>query len=163
MPTLPKPKARPTTDERVSFTPGARVLNHLQRIEESLETMQTFIRKSMNAVATRKDLTATENKIMGAITTFLNQQKAFNTQSRDAVASIAASVTEVAEDVDELLRKLAELDNNPGEFTPEDQAIVTELITEGSEAAAKLTAAAEALAAVNAKVPPVVPVIPSNQ
>lgn len=114
-----------------------------------------------NAILNR--IAELESNIMGKLTDFLNQQKAYNAQSKTAIDSIAATVTEVAADVDGLLAKIEELNNNPGVFTPEDQALVDQLITEGAEAAGKLTTAAETLAAINSKVPPVVPTVPANQ
>jgi len=100
--------------------------------------------KSHHGLATKNDLKDTENKIMSAISDFAAKQKAFQDKQDAAVAGLT-------EDVQTLNDKITELQNTPGQITPEDQALLDDITARGAAITAKL----EALDALTPPKPPV--------
>lgn len=110
-------------------------------------------------------------KIMSKLSDFLTAQEQFNaTQSAgidsvvESVSSVSTSLTGLAGDVQSLNDKITELQNSVGGVTPEDQARIDNLQSQGATMAEKVTSAsaalataATALAALDAATPPVVP------
>lgn len=96
-------------------------------------------------------------KIMSAISDFAAKQKAFNDRQGAAIDAAVTSVTGLTEDVAELNRKITELQNSQGGVTPEDQALIDELETQGGAVATRLEGVAAALSALDAQTAPVIP------
>jgi len=85
-----------------------------------------------------------EEKIMSKIAEFKTAMDVFNTR-------LTAAITDLEGDVKMLNDKITELQNSPGEISPEDQALLDNL----QLVAEKTTAKLEALAALNTPdVPP---------
>jgi chromosome segregation ATPase len=84
-----------------------------------------------------------EVKIMSKISEFAAAQNAVNDR-------IDAAVNGLQEDVQGLMAKIEELQNNPGEISPEDQVLLDQIQARGQAIAEKL----ELLDAIN---PPPVP------
>lgn len=107
-----------------------------------------------------------EKNIMSAISDFLAKQLAFNARQQAAVDALTNTAAGLAEDVQTLNDKITELQNSPGGVTPEDQAIIHELQTQGEALTGKLEAFATALETLNALTPPKTPppvVIPPTE
>jgi len=102
----------------------------------------------------------TESTIMSAISDFAAKQKAFNDRQGAAIDGAVASVTALTADVQALNDKITELQNSQGGVTPEDQALINDLETQGDAVATRLEGVASALAALDAQTPPVVPPTP---
>jgi len=83
-------------------------------------------------------------EIMSKISEFSVKQNAFNDQ-------MDASISGLNDDIKALNDKIVELQNSPGEITPEDQASLDALQARGQSMADKLSA-------LDALTPPVVPV-----
>lgn len=94
---------------------------------------------------------------MSAISDFAAKQKDFNTRQAAAVDGAVASLTGLTGDIAELNRKIEELQNSQGGVTPEDQALIDDLQTQGEAVAAKAEALATALKALDEQIPPIVP------
>ena len=116
--------------------------------------------RSTAGFVTKNDLKEMENKIMSAISDFLAKQTAFNTRQETAVAALATSLEGVTGDVQTLNDKITELQNSSGAVTPEDQAVIDTLQTQGEALSVKLEAFATALEALNALTPPKAPPTP---
>lgn len=82
---------------------------------------------------THQDLSESEQRIMSAVSAFAEQQAAFN-------ARIEAAITGVAGDVTALNALIEQLQNSVGTITPEDQALLDALQTQGAALAARLEA-----------------------
>lgn len=113
--------------------------------------------KCHSGLATRKDLDQATEKIMSAISDFLAKQKSFNDRQAAAIDSVGTSVTGLQGDIAELNRIITELQNSSGGVTPEDQALIDQLVTQGEATAAKVEAASTALSELDNQTPPVVP------
>jgi len=131
----------------------------IDRLTEKLETMFEWFR-SHASFATKQDLRETENKIMSAISDFAAKQTAFNKRQSDAVDAAVASVGGLSTDIQALTDKITELQNSAGQVTPEDQALINDLETAGDAVAAKVETLSNALSALDALNPPVVPPTP---
>jgi chromosome segregation ATPase len=102
-----------------------------------------------------------ECRIMSAISTYAAKQKEYNDRHGAAIDSIVTSQTGLSGDIAELKRLIEELQNSPGEISPEDQALLDDLQALGEEAATKAEAQAAALKALDESTPPVVPPVPN--
>jgi uncharacterized protein YdcH (DUF465 family) len=96
--------------------------------------------------------------IMSKISDFAAAQKAFNDAQGASIDSLVTSTAGLVADVQSLNDKITELQNSAGGVTPEDQALIDQLQTQGAALSDRLTSAATALAALDAQTPPVVPV-----
>ena len=119
-----------------------------QKLELLLEYQQSKKLDQMLCVlrGIEKALTVLEaqgKKIMSAISDFAVKQREHN-------AKISTAMTDLAGDIQSLNDKITELQNNPGPISPQDQATLDELQSEG-------LALADALAAVAAIHPPTPP------
>lgn len=92
------------------------------------------------------------------ISTFVASQKSYNDRQGAAIDSIVKSFAGLSSDIADLNRTITELQNSPGQVTPEDQALIDELQTAGSELVNRAEAVAAGLAKLDAAQPPVVPV-----
>ena len=101
-----------------------------------------------------------ETNIMSAISEFTAKQKSFNDRQGAAIDNAVASVTGLSEDIQALNDKITELQNSAGGVTPEDQALIDALETQGDAVASRVEGVASALAALDAQTPPVVPPTP---
>lgn len=97
-------------------------------------------------LVTTEQFTAGIQKIMSAISEFAARQSAFNDRLDTAVAGVSA-------DVAALNAKIEELQNTPGEITPEDQALLDDIEARSDAITTKLEA-------LDALTPPAVPVTP---
>lgn len=88
-----------------------------------------------------------EKRIMSKIGDFAGKQKAFNDRQDTAIQGLV-------EDVAALNAKILELQNTPGEITPEDQTLLDELQTRAESLTAKLEA-------LDAQTPPKPPTPPA--
>lgn len=109
-----------------------------QSILECRQSEQT------NAILRRID--EMEKKIMSKVSEFAAKQNEFNDRVDTAVTGLQA-------DIQALNDKIEELQNSPGEITPEDQASLDALQARGQAIADKL----EALDALTPPVPPPAP------
>lgn len=122
-----------------------------------------------SAVLTR--IAEMETRIMSKITEFAAAQKAFNEATAAATDSLVASAEAqatatagIAGDIDALNAKILELQNSQGGVTPEDQALLDDLQTQGAALQARVKSAADAsaahaaaLQALDERTPPTVP------
>lgn len=108
-------------------------------------------------VVTKCDLDRMEIRIMSVISDFAAKQKAFNERQGKAIDAAVESVNGLVADVKTLNDKITELQNSTGGVTPEDQALINELETQGESVATRLEGVAEALKALDTQTPPVVP------
>lgn len=90
-----------------------------------------------------KRITLNHEILMSAISDFAAKQKAFNDRQSAAIDGVVA-------DVKALNDKITELQNSPGQVTPEDQALLDELQTQGEALASRMEA-------LDSQTPPVVP------
>lgn len=86
-------------------------------------------------------------KIMSKIGDFANKQKAFHERQDTAIQGLIA-------DVAALNAKIQELQNTPGEITPEDQVLLDDLQARSEAVATKLEA-------LDAQTPPATPTTPA--
>lgn len=114
----------------------------MDRLTEHLEKEFEW-RKSHLHLATKQDLKETEQRIMSKISEFAEKQNAFNDR-------VDAAVTGLQGDIQALNDKITELQNSPGQITPEDQALLDAIQTRSEGIAAKVEA-------LDALTPPVVP------
>lgn len=98
-----------------------------------------------------------EKSIMSAISEFAAKQNAFNKRQSDATDALTVSVSDLSGDIQTLNDKITELQNNPGPITPEDQALLDSLTTQGESMAKKVEALSTALSALAALTPPKAP------
>lgn len=84
-----------------------------------------------------------ERILMSAISKFATEQNTFNDR-------VDAAVTGLQSDIQALNDKITELQNSPGEITPEDQALLDTLQTRAEGITAKIEA-------LDALTPPTVP------
>lgn len=117
--------------------------------------------KSLARLATHGDLKKIEKRIMSKIATYLENQKAFNTAQVETNAAVVTSVTGIIADVTSLNEKILVLQNSAGEATAEDQVTINQLETDGAALVAKMKGVSDALAALDAQTPPVVPSAPA--
>lgn len=94
---------------------------------------------------------------MSAVSDFVQKQKAFNDRQSAAIDTVATATAGLAGDIEALNKKIEELQNSPGDITPEDQALLDELTTLGEGLAAKAEAAAAAAKALDDANPPTPP------
>ncbi len=113
--------------------------------------------RSNSSSVTKSDLNEMENRLMSAISDFAAKQKAFNDRQAAAIDSLVTSTEGLTGDVKALNDKITELQNSPGAITPEDQALLDDLQTQGEATAAKVEGVATALSALDSQTPPVVP------
>jgi peptidoglycan hydrolase CwlO-like protein len=97
--------------------------------------------------------------IMPTLRQTLTEIKAFQDAQSAAIDGIVASQAGLAGDIAALNAKITELQESAGKINAEDQALLDEIQAGGAAAAAKATAVAEELAALDAQTPPVVPPI----
>lgn len=97
---------------------------------------------------------------MSAISDFATKQKEFNTRQAAAVDGAVASLQGLTDDVAALNKKIEELQNSSGGVTPEDQALIDDLQSQGEAVASKAEALAAALKALDEQTPPTVPGTP---
>lgn len=101
------------------------------------------------------------NKIMSAITDYAKKQTAFNDRQALAIDSLVESQTGLSGDLAELNRLIKELQESPGEVTPEDLETINKLEAAGEAAATRAEGVAAALKALDEQHPPVVPTPPT--
>jgi predicted nucleic acid-binding Zn-ribbon protein len=89
--------------------------------------------KSQCGLATKHDLEKLGELIMSKISEFSDKQNAFNDR-------VDAAVTGLQGDIKALNDKITELQNSPGEITPEDQAALYALQARGQTIADKIEA-----------------------
>lgn len=123
--------------------------------------MNTLLLLILRVLSTmRQEIRLTRKIIMSAISEFAAKQKAFNDRQAASVDAAVVSLTGLTGDVAELNRKIEELQNSSGGVTPEDQALIDDLQTQGEAVAAKAEALATALKALDDSTPPAVPSVP---
>lgn len=94
---------------------------------------------------------------MSLVSEYLAKQAEFNAAQADTIDSLVASQAGLVSDVQSLNDKITTLQNSPGTFTAADQVTADAIQAQGQAMATKLKAVADALAALDASVPPVVP------
>jgi len=99
----------------------------------------------------------TLENIMSAISEFAAKQKAYNERQATAIDGLVSSVSGITDDVKALNDKITELQNSQGGVTPEDQALIDALQTQGEALATRLEGVSAAAAALDAQTPRVVP------
>lgn len=113
--------------------------------------------QATHRLATKHDLDQAERHIMSAISDFLDKQTSFNQRVSDGIDSAVASIAAVTDDIQTLNDKITELQNSTGAVTPEDQARIDALETQGDALATKVESVKTALAALDALTPPKAP------
>lgn len=83
--------------------------------------------------ATKEDLTKAKDEIMATI-------QEFATTVQQSFTRISTAVDGVVADVDALKAKIDELQNSPGQITPEDQALLDAIQNQAGAVADKLEA-----------------------
>lgn len=99
-------------------------------------------------------------KIMSKFTEYAAKQKAWNETQEAANKANAESAAGLSGDLAELNRKITALQNSPGAWTPEDQALLDELAVQGEDLAVKNAANVAALKALDEQTAPAVPAEP---
>lgn len=94
---------------------------------------------------------------MSAIADFAAKQKQFNDRQATAIDGAVQSLQGLTDDVAALNKKIDELQNSPGSITPEDQALLDDLQSQGDNVAQKAEALATALQALDSQTPPTPP------
>lgn len=94
---------------------------------------------------------------MSALTDFLTKQRAFNDRDDAATATISTAVQGITGDFAGMLDTIKKLQDSQGQVTPEDQALIDQIESQGAAISTKLDAASTALEALDASVPPVIP------
>ncbi len=122
---------------------------------------QLTVQVTLAAGITLKDLGDMETRIMSKISEYIAAQTAFNARIGTSIDAATTSVQGLSGDIETLNAKITELQNSVGAVTPEDQALLDEAQTQGEALAAKVEAAANALAALDALTPPTAPVVPA--
>jgi hypothetical protein len=116
--------------------------------------------KSHIVLATKQDLKEMECRIMSKFSDYAAEQKEFNRIQEEGVDSIVESIsgpTGLAADIKALNDKIAELQNRPDGWTPEDQALLDDIRAKGQAMTAKTTALATTVKDLDSQHPPVVP------
>lgn len=127
---------------------------HVDRFIEAIHTLAHAVGrlteaewlKSREGLASKHDLEKLGAIIMSAMSDFAGKLKVFFDQQDAAVAGITT-------DIQTLNDKITALNNSPGTFTAEDQALVNDILDRTSNVTAKL-------AALDAMTPPPAPVTP---
>lgn len=109
-----------------------------------------------NAVLCR--IAEMENKIMSAISDFAAKQNAFNARQAEAQQAVTEGLADLTGDIQTLNDKITELQNSPGQVTPEDQALLDGIVAQSEANAAKAEALADAIKTLAALTPPKPPV-----
>lgn len=89
------------------------------------------------------------NTLMSVIKDFAEKQNAFNAQLSADIDSVVSSVTGITTDIQSLNDKITALQNSSGTVTPEDQALIDQLVTDGTALQTKADAAAAAVKALD--------------
>jgi predicted nucleic acid-binding Zn-ribbon protein len=95
--------------------------------------------------------------LMSVISDFAAKQQAFNQRQGAAIDGAVASLQGLTDDVAALNKKIEELQNSTGGVTPEDQALIDDLQTQGDAVAQKAESLATALQALDQQTPPTPP------
>lgn len=95
--------------------------------------------------------------ILSAISDFATKQNDFNARHGAAIEKIVVSVDGLTGDVKTLNDKITELQNNPGPISPQDQALLDEIVVLSGANVAKTEAVSVALEALDAQTPPTPP------
>lgn len=147
----------------------ARMSNHREHDEIACAIREGFSRLASaieglagnnNVTQILNRITLMEGNIMSAISDFAAKQKAFNDRQGAAIDAVVASAAGLTSDVKSLNDQITALQNSQGGVTPEDQALIDGLETQGDALATKLEGVSSALAALDAQTPPVVPPTP---
>lgn len=125
-----------------AITAGVAVLvdNKVLRKLDKLETLIMTLKEAFDKVVT--------------------DQTAFNARQAVAIDSIISSQGGLAGDVAEMKRLIDELQNSPGELSPDDQARLDTLVATSEAAAVKAENVAAALQALDEQTAPTVPPAP---
>ncbi len=118
------------------------IVAEIRLLREKTQIQYEWI-KSHYGLATKQDLMEIETRLMSAISDFAAKQTAFN-------ARIDAGITGISGDVQKLNALIAQLQSSPGSITPEDQAALDALQTQGDALSTKVEA-------LDALTPPAVP------
>ncbi len=94
---------------------------------------------------------------MSQFSDYLTKQKAFNERDDKATSAISASIDNITHDVAGLNATIKQLQDSAGAVTPEDQALIDQLQTQGDAVASKLETASTALQALDESTPPTAP------
>lgn len=86
---------------------------------------------------------------MSAISDYAAQVKEHHDSISSAVDSIVASVNGLSGDIQRLKKTIDDLQDSPGQITPEDQALLNAAVQQASAAAAKTKAVADAVKALD--------------
>jgi len=135
-------------------------LSMILSVLQSIHQQQLVEYGSRDRAVTKSDLEHTERTIMSAISDFATKQKQFNDRQAAAIDGAVDSVQGIVSDIQTLNDKITELQNSTGGVTPEDQALINDLETQGDALATKAEAVQAALATLDAQTPPVVPPAP---
>lgn len=112
----------------------------------------------LNVLSTmRREARIRHKQLMSAISDFAAKQKEFNQRQATAIDGAVESLKGLTDDVAALNKKIEELQNSPGTITPEDQALLDDLQTQGDAAAQKAESLANALKALDEQTPPTPP------
>lgn len=103
--------------------------------------------RAIATVATKTDLATFERKIMSAISDFAANVK-------DSFTELATAVDGVVSDVNQLKAKIDQLQNSPGQITPEDQATLDAIQAQAKSLADKVKSLDEATAPSEVPTPP---------
>lgn len=115
------------------------------------------IRLDLHSTVTKSDLQQTERNIMSALSDFLAKQTAYNTRNAASIDALVTTTDGIVGDVKNLTDQIAALQASAGTVTPEDQAIIDSLETQGDALATKLEGVQAALAQLDNQTPPVAP------
>lgn len=99
-----------------------------------------------------------EGRIMTKISEFAEKVNAHHEATTAALGEVSTAVQGVSDDVAGLKALIEELQNTPGEITPEDQALLDSIEAKAGETSAKVTEVATALKALDELTPPTPPV-----
>jgi hypothetical protein len=98
---------------------------------------------------TKHDLEAMESRIMGKIKEYSDQQSANFAEIGGSVDSLVESVNGLTGDIQRLKETIDQLQNSPGQITPEDQALLDSSQSQAAALSTKLKGVKDALKALD--------------
>lgn len=119
--------------------------NRIERITALLGRLNHELERfgSCSPFVTKQDLIELKQSIMSAISDYVANVTSQFGELGASVDQIVTSISGIAGDVQRIKDKLTQIENNPGQISPEDQALLTSSISDITALNTKVKAAAE--------------------
>jgi peptidoglycan hydrolase CwlO-like protein len=123
---------------------ATKVISECQKLERGED------RRTLHRIENKiDDLHNQIGKLMSKISDFADNQEANNKLVNDGLEAAVTSISDIGKDIQSLNDKITELQNSVGGVTPEDQARIDSLQSQGSALASKTEAVRAALQALD--------------